>query len=194
MQHFPRILAAGAVFAFATAAFAEQVDNPAYKAWVACKVGASVTRQTTQTGGGPAYEATVIEKLVKVTPQTVVIESTRTMKMAGKETKIPPTEVTIPAKVEKDQAGLPNQALENKPKVLGMKEGKETLDLKGKKIETVTRDFKAEITQDEDKMTVQLKTWFSPDIPGGMVKSVMTVEQPAKMTSTETVIDFSLAK
>jgi hypothetical protein len=157
-------------------------------------VGTTVTHKRVQTTNRPTpFESATKEKLVKVTPENVVIEVTVTMKMNGQDRTMPANETTIPAKIEKNQAGLPNQAVANKPNVLDNKVGKETLEVKGKKVEVQTYTIKAEIIEEEEKFTAQIKTWFSAEVPGGLVQSEMTVAAP-KMRDKTTLVDYMAAK
>ncbi len=117
----------------------EMVANPLYKYWANHKPGSTVTLLEKNVLAGPEKEQfpdgidekVVTTKLLKVTPDNVVVEVTVTERDFLKTVESAPTKTTYPAKVKKShlQAGLHGVD----PKI-----GKDTLTLVGKKFDCTT--------------------------------------------------------
>ena len=187
-----------AVSCLGMTALAEQVDNPSYTTWAKCKPGTTVTmKQDMDIPGmgdmptmpnmpnmsGMKIETTRTLKLLEVKPDSLTVEvTTKTQMMGrGREDK---TKETILAKIEKGQENVPQGVpTDAKSEVKDMKEGKETLEIKGKKIETVTHEFTVNVAADPTARggrgappsgPAHFKTWNSAEIPGGLVKLEQT--------------------
>ncbi|MGN6366799.1 MAG: hypothetical protein ACTHN5_00780 [Phycisphaerae bacterium] len=190
------------------AARAEQVDNPEYASWAKFKPGTTVTfsevtdRNTPK--GEVKSEMIITKKLVEVKPDVVELELTEKAGAGhGGMIIVNPTvrKMKVRAKTEKEKEGVaPNGIVE----VKDLKEGKEKVDVMGKSIDATTQ----EKTMVSTKSTLvsgpmgnirfvlneHIKSWFSSDVPGRMVKCVMEVEGPPKTTTTATLTDVNIAK
>jgi len=196
-----RTLLAGLfVVLFSTTALAELVDNSAYQSWAACKPGSSVTYKTTvkmemEGMEGMTPTTTVEQKLVSITPEHAEVSFSTTMTMAGQTRSMPGATIKIPAKIEKETlaAGDVSQLTE-KPKITDMKESKEALEVKGKKVETTKYEFTMEVTQQGQTIVAKVKNWVSKDVPGGMVKMEKNMDKPVKMTNITELADYNIIK
>jgi hypothetical protein len=187
---------AACIAGFSGAVKAEQIDNPAYQSWAKYKPGTTVTYKQTTEMNNPAMaamgkpETVMTEKLIEVKPDVAIIEITMETTMMGQTHTMPARQSEVPAKVEKDQQGVPQNV---KGEVKDMKEGTDKVDVNGKSVDATTREFTVVATEPQP-MTAHIKVWTTPDVPGSMVKTVNDVQEPMKMTSTMTLVDFQPAK
>jgi hypothetical protein len=209
-----RILAAAVVvLCFGMGAFGEEVDNPSYVSWAKYKVGTTVTmKQSMDMPSMPQMknESMVTEKLLEVKPEAVVVEMTSKTTMMG-QTRDNTTKVTIKAKVEKGSENVPPQMADQKVEMKDMKEGKETVEVKGQKVEATTQEFTMTIPASAmggmgrgrggaaaggGDTTAHVKVWSSPGVPGGMVRTEQNTEmtQMGTMKITMEVTDYTVAK
>jgi len=179
------------VVGISAAAMADQVDNPVYVSWARLKPGTSVTVEQTfelPAAPGGAHVLVVTTKLLKVTPEKVVVENTSTSKAGDSK-----EEVEIPAKVQAGQelmAGFgPTKDLQ--PVVKNIKTGKQSLDVGGNKVETTTHEFTIETT-DTPAMAGTVKTWTSPEVPGNLVKVELTITEPRKLAMKLITTEFKV--
>jgi len=115
------------------------------------------------------------------------------MTMNGQEQEIPARTITVPAKIEKGQEGVPQAGPDGAPpEVKDMKIGKETVEVNGKSVEATTREFTM-VSQGAQAMTAHMKMWYADEVPGRMVKNETQTEEPVKSTSTMTLLDFNVA-
>jgi hypothetical protein len=162
----------------ASAAFAEQVDNPQYQSWSKFKPGTTVTMKSDSVmkvqGNEMKNASTITTKLLDISPTEATVETT--MLANGQESKLPPQK--IPAKTEK--AAVPADA----PKA-DMKEGTDKVEIAGKTYNAKT----VETTSDANGMKTTSKTWMSDEVPGGMLKmesnSTGSMESKTTMTLVE---------
>ncbi|MCL2648275.1 MAG: hypothetical protein FWD61_14895 [Phycisphaerales bacterium] len=178
---------------FCATGFAEMMANPVYEAWAACKLGTSVTIKMTNKLEDVEDSTTQEEKLVEVTPEQVVIAVTTSegIVVDGSTQALPSSKVTIPAKVEKELAPLARQFQRSNAKVSGMKESKETVEVKGKKVEATKYEYAVEVRQgDGDTLSAKVKCWMSKEVPGGVVREEVNVERPEKVTGVREVTDY----
>ena len=193
--------------ALSSAAFAEQVDNPVYVSWAKYKPGTTVTyKQTAEMSmmQGMKTETTITTKLVEVKPEAVTLESTTKMSIGGQEFAAPgtgtPIKQTIPAKVEKGQENIPPGVNANNAQVKDMKDGKDNVEVSGKKYDTATHEFTmiAEMPANAGggTMNMQVKTWNTTDVPGGFVKSESngTVGVAGTVKNSLILADYTIAK
>jgi len=124
-------------------------DNPEYTHWSSFKPGSWVKIKMEGSMGDQKLEMTQTTKLLEVTPEKVVVEHKRSMKMAGQ---------ALPEQVEKDEVPAKKEKVE---KIL--KESEEEIEVNGKKM-------KCKVLEMEDEQKAQLKFWVSKDVPGGIVK------------------------
>jgi hypothetical protein len=210
MRYSLCLLAALAVLGLSSSAFAELVDNPSYQYWAKYKPGTSVTLQQSAdlTGmpGMPATEETIItQKLLEVKPEAVTIQRTVAQMRIG---VMGSTTRTINAKVEKGQEYAQGEA-STKVEIKDMKEGQDTVDVMGIKMNAVTREYtrittpattgpatNPTATMMANGATSKIKTWFTPEVPGGIVKSEQTsaVGTMGTAKATIVVVDYTIVK
>lgn len=206
-----RCLAAVAIVALSSAAFAEQIDNPEYAQWSKYKAGTFITmQQTTEMPSMPQMAAMmpqtkVTTKLTEVKPESLTLEVTSTTTSGGqsRDTKVVRT---IPAKIEKPAAtnisSLPDGTT---VEMKDLKEGKETIEVKGKKLETMTREFTSVATVGRGGagagapagmgVNSKMKTWSSAEIPGGMVKTETTsTMEMGEIKMNMLLLDYTVVK
>jgi hypothetical protein len=165
----------------------EMVDNPQYKSWAGCKVGAMVKMVTTSEvdAGGMKMttKSTMTSTLKELTPEKAVVETVTEMDMGGTKTAMPATKQEIPARVK---ASAAQPATMEGAKVTKKGEGDEEIAVGGKK-------YKCHWVETEtvsDQMASTSKVWTSPEIPGGTVKMVSDVTKPMKSKTTMEVTEF----
>ena len=149
--------------------------NPEYACWASFNVGSTATyRQVTETDGLRTEEE-VTHKLVKVTPDLVLIETVRT-ELSGKERKeLSPERREISAKAEapRDKEGV-------------TKEGKEVLEIAGQKL---TCTWSKVTLAGEGSKEVK-KRWMAPEVPGHLVKKEHKHEGPKATTVSMMLLDY----
>ncbi|MCL2641338.1 MAG: hypothetical protein FWD53_10865 [Phycisphaerales bacterium] len=192
------LLTALFVTLFSATCFAELVPNPAYEGWAACKPGSTITHKMTNKidmeGQQMDQTATQEEKLVEVTPEHAVVSMTVTVSMMGHTMTQPATTVKIPAKVEKDKLAAVGQSPSANLKITEMKESKETIEVKGKKLDCTKYEYTVEMSERGQAMAGKVKCWVSKEIPGGAVKMEMDVTKPMKMTTVREITDYNIIK
>lgn len=152
------------------AAALQEIDNPEYQNWAGCKAGAYVKLTISSDAGGAKTETKSISKLVEITAQKAVVETT--FVIPGVE--LPGQKRDVPAKIKKSEAT---------PPVGGAKptEGDEEIELAGKKIKCHWTESVVEV---EGTKTVS-RVWTSKEIPGSMAK--MTSKTTGTFASTNTM-------
>lgn len=195
-----------AVLLLAVPALAEQVENPAYKHWAKYKPGTSVTMQTQSEmkmpaeAGGAAGEAqkmamTMTQKLVEVTPEKAVVEVAMAMEYQGMKQEMPARKQEIPAKINQENVDVPPMPPGMKAKVKHVKDGKDTVEVKGKKHSVTTKEMTLEIEGAGDKPSeAHTKVWTTPDVPGGTVKVHTKTQKPMEMTMEMKLVDYTIVK
>ena len=144
----------------ALAGMLQEKENPAFKYWSEWKVGAWAKYKMEMDQGGQKIEMESVMKLLEVSADKAVIESSGKMKMQGNEFKTPPTK----QEVKKMEA-------EGKvPKI--DKEGDEEIELGGKKIKCHWIEF----SQEQAGKKMRIKAWMAKQIPGGTAKSEVTAD------------------
>ena len=188
------VVALAVAFA-APAASAEQVENPAYKRWKDVKVGTWVKLQGAVQGGpgGVVDNPPIVvmtHKLLEVTSEKAVVETTVVIKMMGREEMPRPSEKhEIPAMVDADKADLGELA--RNPEVrnakTAVKKGEEVLDVMGKKLKCSWVD----VTITQPQRTINVKSWHTADIPGGLVQ---TDTKSGTTRNIMKLVEFEVAK
>jgi len=170
-------------------AWAEEIDNPAYKSWSQFKPGSFVTYKATIKMGAATTETKVTQTLKTVTPEKVVIEVSTVMTVAGEEVEQAGQPMEHLARIEKPKEG---GAEAKKPKQIG--EGRKEFNVNNRIIKT--NWVKTEFTQAGN--TATSTTWTSDRIPGGVVKTATAIKGPAAqgmpMTTELTLVDFKAEK
>jgi hypothetical protein len=159
----------GMFVAAASVARAEQVDNPAYQSWAKQKVGTTVTHENTSAVAGQEFKSEMVQKLVELTKDKAVVETTMKLNIPGAPAPMP-QKVVLPAKVDEAEA-KPNKM---PPGTTGeMKEqGSEKVQIAGKSYNCKVFTMVGEASG--AKMSG--KTWMSEEVPGRLVKSETTAD------------------
>jgi hypothetical protein len=155
----------------------ESIDNPQYRYWASFAKGTSVIHRSVtrveSTEGETVTTTTYV--LAGLTPEEAVVEmKTATRRYDGFETNNPPSKFTYPKRLL-----LPpgHRAAESKD------QGEEVVRLGGKDFHT-----KWQKSKDRDEAgEVFVQVWSSPEVPGGLVKSVLRTPAIGKTTTTELV-------
>jgi hypothetical protein len=163
-------LAAVAVFAMSLAQD-EKIENPQYKIWSQFKAGSWVKHKMEMEQGGQKVEMEVTATLLEVKPESLTIERKQTMNMGGRVMELPVQKQQVDAKVTKEKAGN-----------VKFTETEEEITVADKKLKCKLADM--DIDSGGKKM--KGKTWFHPDIPGGMAQGEFTAAElpkPMKMVA-----------
>jgi hypothetical protein len=226
MRCWIRGVAVVAVLGLAGVALAEQVDNPEYKDWSKYKAGTFVAmQQSTELPGMadmpgmppgmnmaammPSTKTTT--KLTEVKPESLTLEVTTETTQMGQTNSSKTTRV-VAAKIDKAPATATATA-PGEVELKDLKEGKETVEINGKKVNTVTREFRTTVSgsgmgmargrgrgragaDNEPPTPARMKTWTSSEVPLGLVKSetTTTTDEMGDVKMTMKVVDFDVAK
>jgi len=184
------VLAAVPALARAADEKPEMTENPMYAFWAQSKPGATATHLERVKFSGPEAKAvpggtdtkTITYKLLEVTPEKVVVETTVTEQEFLGLIQQAPTRQIYPAKI-------PVAFLKAILDETGAKLGKETVKYKGKDIEVLTVAGK----YNKDGEDIQWKRWYVKDIPGSIVKQVRKTSKDGKtlVESTTDLADYS---
>ena len=150
----------------------EKVENPQYKIWASFKTGSWVKHKMEMDQGGQKIEMEVTATLGEVTPEKLIIDRKQTMTMGGRTMDLPAQKQEVEAKVTKEKAGN-----------VKFTEKEEEITVAGKTLKCKL----AEMEMDTGGKKMQGKTWFHPDIPGGMAQGEFTAAElpkPMKMVAT----------
>lgn len=171
----------------------EMVANPLFTYWKNFKPGSSATHVETTTLTGQdkklAPDGTDVKevtyKLVKVTDESVVVDTIVVEHLFLRTVEQPATRTTFPAKVKKSHLAAAKESV-------GAEVGAATIELNGKSYECKTLMG----TTQAGKETVEKKLWFSETIPGGIVKEETTTTLGKKLDSAVTIElkSYSVAK
>lgn len=161
----------------------ELVENPAYRQWASFPVGTRVTqRMTTDSAKTPGKTVTTtVLTLIRRTDEEVVVESQATTAYAdGRIVRNDPQEfrnprwVPLPPGVKKEDWGRDSG---------GTEQGEETLEVLGQTYRC--RWHKSRSRTDAGEMI--MTTWSSPQMPGGLVRTVSLVPAVEETMTIEIV-------
>lgn len=158
---------------------AEQVDNPNYKMWSNFKPGSWARYNVVTDGGAFKSELVMTMKLVEVTPEKVVLETSSTINAGGQKIDTPAQKTEIPAKVEKKEGGNANADVTSK------EVGEEDVAVSGK-------SYKCKVQETTGKSaggSFNGKTWSSEQVPGGTVKVMSKTEGATTSNTTMTLAE-----
>jgi hypothetical protein len=145
------------------------VENPEYTSWSKFKTGTSVSIKSTSLAAKKSIEVIITSKLIEVTPDKVVIETTSLLKDKAKDFSPPAEKREIP-KLTPLPKGLSREDFAaNKPRGT-VEEGDETLKLAGLEIKTKWYKYQADV----EGTKLEGKLWVSREIPGLTVKGEMS--------------------
>ena len=146
----------------------KRIENPEFAAWSGFKVGAFVELSVESAQMGSTSTSKLTHKLVELTADKAVIETTGTTKAGGMEYALPATKRDVPKEVEVPDIKLPDA----KPAEGEVKKGEETIEVAGKKIACTTFESTLEMAiPGAGTMKTWSKRWTSKEIPGGEAKS-----------------------
>jgi hypothetical protein len=166
-----------------------KADNPHYKHWAGFKEGTTAVLTETTTFGDDATddlpagveEKTVRYKLLKVTPNQVVVEAVVFEKEFLNTTEGAPTKIMYPAKVNKAHIDAVLLAT-------GAKSGEETLKVKPGKEEKEIKCHTITGTRKKGNEEVKQTFWLSNDVPGGVVKRTRAVTRDGRPVAETTTM------
>jgi hypothetical protein len=183
------LCACSLLFAFAAVAARadEQIDNPQYKQWSAFKPGTWVKFHQTVEAAGQKTEMDTTTKLIEISPDKAVLESTMSMTVAGNKMDMPAQKQEVPAKTAKPANTGDVKLSDVKADV---KEGTEELTVGGKTFKCKTWESTSKTGND----TVWTKTWTSDEIPAGTVRMHAKSDGQAKSATTMELVGFEIAK
>lgn len=184
-----QVVIAAALSSFmAAAALAE--PNPEYTGWAKCKPGASVTIKGNTEAMGQKTAQTMVTKLVEITPEKAVVETTMTMEVMGQKMAQPAQKRDVPAEIQAPKEGQPkiDPAMVEKAKAAAKdaKKGTDTVTVAGKTLECTT----VEMDNEQNGIKAHTKIWNSDQIPGGMVKMTSKTSGAMESTTTMEVVEF----
>jgi hypothetical protein len=158
----------------------DMINNPPYSAWAQFKVGASSTVKDTVTlPDGSTVESTISSRLVAKSKDGVKVETVNTLAVTGTQDHEKASTVSFyPAVINFEATQSPPAAGYN------VAEGKETLEINGKKVET---EWVEDTSSNCDESTVE-KAWTAREVPGGMVKRTMIQKKGTESVTTATVL------
>lgn len=167
----------------------KKIENPTYTEWARFKVGAFVEMTNDSEVSGNKSSTKMTTKLLEMTAEKLVLETTMVSKMGDQEYALPASKQDVPKMLEVPDVKTPEPKPEEKPKVV---EGSDTIDVAGKKVACKT----TEIKYDNSGTKGWVKTWSTKEIPGGVARSESTSETKAgEMTisskTTQTVTKYS---
>jgi len=150
----------------------DMVNNPPFAHWSMFDPGTSVTQKETVTlSDGSKMEISKSFKLVEKSKDKVVVETTLTAAgNAGAQSTV--SMATYPAKVKMSDVDTPSD-------MVTVTEGKESVDVKGKKIDA---EWYEATTKVGDEVTTD-KVWTAKEIPGGIIKETITRKKGGKVMS-----------
>jgi len=142
--------------------------NPGYAKWSKFKPGTSITIKSVTELMGNSGEVVLRIKLVEVTADKLVLETTISSTVLGQKTDDPPTRQDVPKKrPAKTNEDDDDEAFE---KAKG-EEGTETLKISGIEYKCKWKRVKSSA----DKAESILKIWSCDEIPGGAAKFESTI-------------------
>jgi hypothetical protein len=174
----PQLLAAAiaAVLVAPTPVAAETVESPIYKSWARTKVGTVVTIKSVTVMKGSTLESSMRYKLVALSAEKATVE----MVLSSRGVANPPQKLEY----RRDFPLFPGMKREDIGKPVGATEnGLEPLMLAGKEYKTQWYVTKGKTEAGESIA----RTWTAEDVPGMLLKSVITVPAADKTTTIEVV-------
>jgi hypothetical protein len=166
----------------------DMVNSPPYAHWSQFRPGTSVTvREVVTLPDGSVGEAVITSTLISKSKDKLQVETlvttggAKSWTAASEKTR---TTTEYPAKVRFEQFQTPIST------GYSVREGKELLEVKGKKVET---EWVEATTTIGDETTVE-KMWTAKEIPGGVVKRAVTQKKGAQVVQSSTELVKYTAK
>jgi len=189
-----------AVASFGTIARGELVDNFYYQSWAKFKPGASVTLRDTleikiaeisQTNN---METTTTYTLAKVTPEQVELHVTQMVTANNRTRPLPAQKMIIPAQTEKGQEMGSMQVEGARPvkqMITDVKQKEEHVEVSGVRVLATLREY---TIMGETASVSKVKTWYLPEVPGGVVKVESRTEGAVQSTTKMVLVEFQPQK
>jgi hypothetical protein len=174
-----RKLALAFVLLASAAARADEVPNELYERWKDWKVGSSVTFHSDVDTAGVKVEYEATSTLIEITKEKAVVEVTGFTKLGDKRLDAKPKRFEYTATVKKPEPKADSDTASRK-------EGDEELEVQGKKLKCHWVEQK---TDNGTSKTTE-RSWFSSEVPGGVVRQDVTVDGAAKNTTHSVVTKF----
>lgn len=146
----------------------KRISNPEFENWSQFAVGAFVELTTESETNGNKSSSKMVHKLVELTKEKAVVETTMVLEGVPAEFAPKPTKREVPKEVEVPEKRAP----EDERPQYRTKEGEETIDVAGTSMKCKT----SESTVEGEGMTTLSKTWMSKDVPGMLAKTEQTTE------------------
>jgi len=160
----------------------KEIDNPEFQGWKGLKPGSWVRTKTAMDLGPIQTETITVAKLIEGSDDKVVLELAITTTVAGAEMKRDPEQVTVRSRIRETQLTAEGG------KFTKSAEGEETIEVLGRKMKCRWIEGKVE----KDNLKGKGKTWFHPDIVGGVAKSTFKIEEPIQATAETAVVETRL--
>lgn len=166
----------------ASVAWGEKVANPEYEGWSRFKPGAMVKLESRSVANERVITSVTTHKLIEVSAEKLVIETTSTIKAAGQSMESPVVLRDVPAEIDKVPPD-PNDPMPA-PEV---EETQETVTVNGReyacKVLTVTSEHAG-----TRSVTT---TWTTPDVPGGIVRTEVVTTGTVASTNSQRLVEVS---
>lgn len=161
------ILLLVATSGFATVACAQTVvDNPAYKNWANFDVGSSATYSSITVASGAKTHQEYTLTLVELTDEKAVVERRLSVVMPDGSRMTYPAMTSTNPRTYKLRKGMKVADPENPE---GVKDkGEEVVEVAGTKVDAKWVKMESKV----EAGTTYSQTWYSKEIPGGLLKSV----------------------
>jgi hypothetical protein len=182
---FTHSYALALVLALVSIAGAEMVANPEYQSWSRFKPGTVTKMETRSVSNGREIRSEITNKLLEVTPQKLVIETTTVLDASGQKMQSPTVTRDVPA--EMDEALVARSDPARNPDI---KQSEETRSVNGK-------DYVCKVlthTTENNGMKSVSRTWHSPDVPGGIVGSHVKISGTIDSTTEMNLVELSVGE
>jgi hypothetical protein len=177
---------------------AELVENPMYLAWARFKPGArsvlsgtvSISALDSSTGEQPfKMNRSLTYELLEVTPEHVAIRMSEVVYINGRRSAYPPQRILYPAKAEKGTEGvisMDDGQPDTHRELKEITDGTDRIVFENKTAEATTREYSFILTQKDlpGPITMNIKEWCLPQVPGGVVK-IESIGMAAIQTTTK---------
>lgn len=164
-------------------------DSPQYASWQRVPVGTVVRRQSVTSSETGTASTTSIETftLKEVTEHEAVVERQNTTERSDGSYRVenPPQLLRYPRQFPLPPGMSPEDF--SKPSPTAKKVGQETVTVQGKQYQTTVYAW----SDATESGTMDIRVWLSEEMPGRIVKQVMSVPR-LKNTTVDKVIDLSM--
>ncbi|MEW4569200.1 hypothetical protein AB1L88_15155 [Tautonia sp. JC769] len=179
-MNMPRLVIASVVLSgplLATASQAQTAESPVYQSWARVPVGTRMIQKTVSVGSdGSRQESRTIQVLQSIDDEVATVEQIYVDPQGEEFTQVfrHRRRVVLLPGVKAENLGIPPNASDS---------GAETLELAGRAFETRWYDT----TGQAEAGTMLIRTWYSKQVPGLIVKSLTRIEGFPSTTTNELV-------